>query len=307
MNMYDLAIIGGGPAGGTAAIYAARKKLKTVLITKDFGGQSTVTPEIQNWLGIKSISGIKFGKMIKEHVESYSGRSLVIKTGESITSIEEKEGFLIKSQKEEYSAYSILVCSGGQRRRLLVKGAEEFENKGITYCATCDAPMFADQDVAVIGGGNSGFETAMQLIPYAKTITIIHKNENFRADPITVEEVTKDQKVKTIKNAELKEITGDKMVNGLIYKDKDTDKEHKLELTGIFVEIGMIPSTEFVKDLVELDQNGYINVDHKNQRTSHNRIWAAGDCINYPYRQNLIAAGMGAAAVEDIYNKIKLG
>ena len=306
--MYELAIVGGGPAGGTAAVYAARKKLKTVFLTKNFGGQSVVAHDIQNWLGVTSMPGREFGKMIQEHVRSYEGDFLEIKDGETVKSIEKNEdgSFLIKTLKEDYEALTLLVCSGGQRRKLSVKGADRFENKGITYCATCDAPMFSGQDVAVIGGGNAGFGTASQLVSYAKTVTVIDSHHQFAADPVRIEEVTENPKVKTVKNAKIEEIKGDKMVSGLVYKDKETGENNELNVTGVFVEIGMIPSTDFVKNLVELNQRGYIKVDHKNQRTSTEGVWAAGDCTDSFYKQNLIAAGAGATALEDIYCKLKL-
>ncbi len=306
--MYDLAIIGGGPAGASAGVYAARKKLKTVFITKDFGGQSIVAHDIQNWLGTISMSGAEFGKMVRRHVESYSDDVLEIKEGKYARLIEKtKQGFLIKTEDEgTYEARTLLICTGGKRRKLNVPGADKFEHKGITYCATCDGPLFKDQDVAVIGGGNAGFGTASQLIPYAKNITIIECGHQFMADPLRVEEVLKEPKIKALKNIEIKEITGEKMVNGLICKDRETGEQKELQVTGIFVEIGMTPATEAVRDLVELNECGYIIIDHKNQQTTTENVWAAGDCTDSLYKQNIIAAGAGAKAVEDIYQKLKL-
>lgn len=306
--MHELAIVGGGPAGATAAIYAARKKLKTIFITKDFGGQSAVASDIQNWLGLISISGKEFSKMIQKHVRSYEGEFLEIKDGKNATSIEKNinGSFVIKTQNEKFEALTLLICSGGKRKKLSVKGADKFENKGITYCATCDAPMFYNQDVVVIGGGNAGFGAASQLLSYAKSVTIIDSQQKFAADPVRIEEVIENSKVKTLKNVQIKEIKGDRMVSALVYKDKETEKNYELTVTGVFVEIGMTPSTEIVKGLVELNDYGYIKVDHKNQRTSAEGVWAAGDCTDSFFKQNLIAAGAGAKALEDIYCKLKM-
>ncbi len=306
--MYDLVIVGGGPAGASAGVYAARKKLKTIFITKDFGGQSIVAHDIQNWLGVPSISGGDFGKMVREHVFSYAGDVLEIKEGKHAESIKKTaDGFNVRMEGGgEYETLTVLICTGGKRRKLNVPGADRFEHKGITYCATCDAPLFSGQNLAVIGGGNAGFGTASQLIPYADRITIIDCGKQFMADPLRMEEVLKDPKVNAVQNVDIKEIIGDKMVNGLIYEDKDTSEQTKLEVTGVFVEIGMIPATDLVKGLVEQNERGYIIVDHRNQRTSTEGIWAAGDCTDSLYKQNIIAAGAGAKALEDIYHKLKL-
>ncbi len=307
--MYDLAIIGGGPAGASAGIYAARKKLKTVFITKDFGGQSIVASDIQNWLGTESVSGKDFGKMVENHVRSYSNESLKIEEGRYAESLKQTTDntFILKTDDgKEYESRAILICTGGRRRKLNVAGSEKFENKGITYCATCDAPMFSGQKVAVVGGGNAGFGTASQLTSYAKEITILNNSDKFMADPLRVEEVLRDPKVKALNNADVKEIKGDKMVSALIYENKETGELCELDVTGIFVEIGMIPATDIVKKIVELDDRGYIIVNHKNQKTSVQGIWAAGDCTDSPYKQNIIAAGAGATALEDIYYEMKL-
>ena len=297
--MFDLAIIGGGPAGVSAGVYAARKRLKTILITEQFGGQSTESMGVENWIGTKNIAGPDFGKMLEEHLRSCAGDSVEIKTGEKVTNISKTDGgFEIKTPSGIYNARTVLATTGSTRRKLEVPGAKEFENKGITYCASCDGPLFAGQDVAVIGGGNAAFETAAQLLAYAKSVTLINRSE-FKADPITVDKVLSHPNMRAVKNAVLKEIKGDKFVKSLIYTEDGKDKE--IAVTGVFAEIGLIPSTSFVKDLVPLNKYGQIPVDPKTQKTDIGGIWAAGDSTDGLYHQNNIAAGDAVKALEDIY------
>ncbi len=305
---YDLAIIGGGPAGVAAGVYAARKRLKTVLITKDFLSQSTVSENIQNWIGTPSISGTDLAKNFVAHLESSKGDVLDVETNQWTTSIK-KNGdiFHVVTDKKEFDAKTILLTVGSVRRKLQVPGAEEYDNKGLTYCASCDGPLYADQDVVVVGGGNAAFETALQLLAYCKSVTLLIRGDNFRADPITVEMTLKHPNMKAIKNTEITEVVGDKFATGIKYKDKTSDEEILLPVAGIFVEIGLIPNTDFTHGLVELDSHGHIKVDPRTQRTSADGIWAAGDCTDGLYHQNNIAAGDAVKALEDlyIYNKLK--
>jgi alkyl hydroperoxide reductase subunit F len=304
MNLiYDLIIIGGGPAGSAAAVYAARKKLKTLLVISEWGGQSIVSEKIYNWIGSPSISGAGLAQNFKEHVLANTGESLEVKEGFKVDSIIKKdENFLVKTNgDEEFKTKTILIASGSGHRKLDAKNADKLEHKGLTYCASCDGPLFADMDVAVIGGGNAAFESASQLLAYCKSVTLINRSDSFRADKITVERVSKNPKFSIIKNAEILEIQGDKFVEGLIYKDKITGEQKELKVSGIFVEIGQIPNTDFVKDLVPLDKIGKIKIDAWSQKTEVPGIWAAGDCTNILYQQNLIAAGDAVRALEDIY------
>jgi len=304
---YDLAIIGGGPAGVGAGIYASRKQLKTIFITFEFGGQSSVSEEIQNWIGTISISGAELAKNLKEHLEAYKDNFVEIIEGECVNLVEDKNGgFIVKTNnKKEFSTKTLLLATGANRRKLEVPGAKEFDQKGLTYCASCDGPLFQGQDVAVIGGGNAGFETAAQLLAYTKSVTLLHHNPEFKADPVTVKRVLADPKMKAIANADTIEINGDKFVTGLKYKDKESGDEKELTVNGIFVEIGLVPNTDLVKDLVELDEYKRIVVNPKNQKTSVEGVWAAGDCTNELYHQNNIAAGDGVKAAEDIYVYLK--
>jgi len=312
--MYDLAIIGGGPAGVAAGVYAARKRLKTIFIAGTFGGQSTDSVGIENWIGTPKIAGLDLAKALEAHLRTYAGdpssagQSIVeIKSGERALKIEKKAGgFLISTLSASYESKAVLIATGGNRRKLAVPGAQEFENKGLTYCASCDGPLFADQDVVVVGGGNAGFESAAQLLAYCKSVTLVHRSETFsKADPSTVEAVMKDPKFKALTNTEPTEVKGGTFVSGMVVKNSVTGETTELPVTGIFVEIGMLPSTDLVKDLVTLDEFNRIKVDPKNQHTNVDGVWAAGDCTDELYHQNNIAAGDGVKALEDIYFWLK--
>lgn len=300
--MYDLAIIGGGPAGVAAGVYASRKRLKTLFITKDWGGQSTVSENIQNWIGTVSISGLKLADDLKAHLKAYADSVVAIKEGEHASRVEKTAGgFSITTDKETYTAKTVLITAGSHRRKLDVPGAKEYDGKGITYCASCDGPLFADMDVAVVGGGNAGFETAAQLMAYCKNVYLLHRREEFKADPVTVKKVLANPRVHAVLNAEPLEVRGEQFVTTFVYKEKDSGKKVELAVQGIFVEIGSLPSTEMVKDLVKLDEWNQVVVDPINQRTSVAGVWAAGDCTNGLYHQNNIAAGDAVRALEDIY------
>ncbi len=300
--MHDLIIVGGGPAGVSAAVYAARKRLKTILITDDWGGQSTVSPEIQNWIGDVAISGADLAKKLKAHVEEYKGEWLTIVAPHRAKEVKDIEGGVEvhTSDGTTHQARTLLVATGSNRRKLEIPGAKEFDNKGVTYCASCDGPLFADMDVAVIGGGNAAFETAMQLLAYCKTVTIVVRGETFRADELTVEKVLAHPKMKVLKNTELVAVEGEKFVSGLRVKDA-AGVESTLPVSGIFVEIGLVPNTEWAKNIVTMNSFNQIVADPYTQRTSNPRIWAAGDCTDGKYHQNNIASGDAVKALEDIY------
>ncbi len=304
-EIYDLIIIGGGPAGVAAGVYAARKKIKAMLITEHFRGQSAVSGEIKNWIGDISISGEELHKRFENHLKHYSSH-IDIHEKELVTGISKVDNiFTIKTNKSEYKSKTVLIATGNLRKKLPVKGAAMFEGKGITYCATCDAPMFGDADVAVIGGGNSAFEAVNQLLAYAKKIYIIQRSD-FKAETITVHNILANPKVVGLPNVDLLEIKGDKFVSSLTYKNKNSEEIIELPVSGIFVEIGSNPSVEFIKNgLLNLDGTDQIIVDPKTQKTSASGVWAAGDCTNGLYRQNNIAVGDAIKAVEDIYRFLK--
>ncbi len=311
--MFDVIIIGGGPAACSAGVYATRKKLKTLVIAEELGGQSAVSPEIQNWLGEISIPGAELSKKFVNHLRSYEGESLTIKMG-VVTGVN-KEGnfFKVNTDGNIYESKTIFMATGGRRRKLEIKGADIFEHKGLTYCPSCDGPLFSGQDVAVIGGGNAGFGTAGQLLAYCQSVTLLEMMPEFRAEAMTVEKLKQNHNFKAFNNLEIIEIKGDpsipsgqvNFVKSLVYKNKETDEIIDLPVTGIFVEIGFVPNTEMVKSLVNLSPAGYIMVDHQTQRASQEGIWAAGDCSDVKYHQNGIAAGDAVKATEDIYEFLK--
>lgn len=307
LNMYDLLIIGGGPAGTAAGVYASRKQLKTLFVTKEWGGQSTVSTDIQNWIGTPSISGNDLAKNLKTHLETYAGEHVSIIGDQTVSELTKTDGGYeaTLSDGSTHHTKAVLICAGSQRRKLGVPGADTFEHKGLTYCASCDGPVFAGQDVVVIGGGNAGFETAAQLLAYTKSVTLLQYSDAFKADPVTVEKVLAHENMTGILNAETVSVDGDTFVNGITYKNTKTGEEKTIPVTGIFVEIGMVPNTAFASGLVELDNYKRIVIDPWTQKTSAPNIWAAGDCTNVHYHQNNIAAGDAVRALEDIYVTLK--
>jgi len=306
--MQDLVIIGGGPAGCAAAVYAARKQLTTTLVTTEFGGQSIVSAEIYNWIGTPAISGDDLAKNLEEHVRSYETKSnLTINAGFKVISITQSgEHFEVltegtSGETATIMTKTILVATGSRRRQLDVPGAAQFEHKGVVYCASCDGPLFSGLDVAVIGGGNAGFESAAQLLAYAKSVTLLHRRDEYKADKITVDKVLSNPNMVGIMNAEPTEVIGDNFVSGLKYKDTVTGTESTLDVMGVFVEIGAIPNTEYLAGITELLPGGFVEIDPWTQKTNTPGIWAAGDCTNVKYHQNNIAAGDAVKAIEDIY------
>lgn len=300
---YDLIIIGGGPAGAAAAVYAARKQLKTLIIAEEWGGQSIVSEKIYNWIGTPEISGAELARDLKAHVDYYVGEFLQSSGGERVEKLEKTGAFFsVKTNSgNNYETRAVLIASGSGRRKLdsKIPGADALEHRGLTYCASCDGPLFSGQNVAVLGGGNAAMETAAQLLAYCNSVTIIQRSAEFRADEITVAKVLANPKAKAIMNAEITEIVGDKFVSGLKYKD--TDGEHTLDVTGIFVEIGQIPNTDYAEGVVNMNAYKQIIADPKTQMTNIAGIWAAGDCTDVMYHQNNIAAGDAVRALEDIY------
>lgn len=311
--LYDVIIIGGGPAACAAAVYTARKKIKTLLITESFGGQSIVSDDVQNWIGEKHISGFDLAKKLEGHVRAFP-TEVEIKTPERVSGIKavncseggKKCDFEVKTDKNAmYTGRTLILCPGASRRKLGIPGEKEFDGKGVAYCSTCDAPLFAGKKVAVIGGGNAGLEAVEDLFPYAEEIYLLEYSDKLKGDPVTQEEIKKNPKLKEIiLNAEMLKVLGDKFVNGLVYKDRISGEEKELKLDGVFVEIGSVPNSEMVKDLVELDKWGQVKIDSKYATTSHPGIFAAGDVTDDPFKQNNISAGDGVKAALSAYSYI---
>ncbi len=298
---YDLIIMGGGPGGVSAGVYAARKKIKTLLLTESFGGQSVVSSDIQNWIGTKSISGMDLAKALEEHLRAQEDIDILEERAASVSKVE--SGFEVKTAGGKvFKTKTILVATGGRHRRLGVPGEDKFDGRGVSYCSICDAPIFKGKDVVVAGGGNAGLEAVVDLLPYASRIYLLVRSNVLKGDPITQERIANEPKVQIISNAEITEITGGDFMSGLRYKENITGEIKELSAGGLFVEIGVIPNSELVKDLVELSPMGAIVTDQKTQRASLTGIWAAGDATDGLYRQNNISAGDAVKALLNIYD-----
>ena len=298
-TIYDVAILGGGPAGCAAAVYAARKGITVALITESFGGQSIVSETIYNWIGTPEISGHDLAESLKNHVLYYP--TITVISGERITKVSDEGTLTIETNKNKYAAKTILYTLGSSRRKLTAKGADIFEHKGLTYCASCDGPLFSGMDVAVVGGGNAGFESALQLLSYCKSVTLFHKYDTFKADETTVAKALAHPKFKAVTSSTILEITGDNFVNGIVYNTATNPTPTTLLVSGIFAEVGGIPNTTPLQEIVDLTETGFVKVDPRTQKTSHAKIWAAGDCTDGLYHQNNIAAGDAVKALEDLY------
>ncbi|MFH1246389.1 MAG: FAD-dependent oxidoreductase [Candidatus Liptonbacteria bacterium] len=310
--MYDLVIIGGGPGGVAAGVYAARKKMKTVLVTESFGGQSLVSADIQNWIGTKSISGFDLARALEEHLKAQEGIEVI--EGDLAVSVSEiTDGLLVKTKNgKTLETKYLLLASGSKRRRLGVPGEDRLDGKGVAYCSICDAPLFDGKNVAVIGGGNAGLEAVIDLLPYATKIYLLERNTALRGDQVTQDKIKTNPKVQVITMAETVEILGESSVSGLRYKDISDGSGAAdgasggggikgLPVQGVFVEIGAIPNASIVKSLVNVNAIGEVIVDPKNEKASHSRIWAVGDVTDVIYKQNNISVGDAVKAVLNIH------
>lgn len=295
-RIYDLIIIGAGPAGITAAVYAARKKIDTLVVTKDIGGQAAWSGDIQNYTGYQFISGPELAEKFEEHMRKFNFN---IRENEEVKKLVAKQNnFLVKTDKNSYQAKAVIVASGKKSRELGVSGEKEFKNKGLVYCATCDAPLFSEDDVAVIGGGNSALDATLQLMKIANHVYIINIADHLTGDEIMQEKIKKSKKVSILNNSQVIEILGDNFVSAIkIEKDK---KEETLAVQGIFVEIGLIPNSDFAVDLNKT-KIGEIKVNNKNE-TNIPGIFAAGDVTDVFEKQIIIAAGEGAKATLSVFH-----
>ncbi|MEK7520809.1 MAG: FAD-dependent oxidoreductase [Patescibacteria group bacterium] len=306
--MHDLIIIGGGPAGVAAGVYAARKKIKTVLITDAFGGQSVVSDEIQNFIGLKSVSGLELAQMMEEHLRAQEEIEIVFPDRAVKLEARPEGGFFVATEGgKEFFAKTVLLASGGRRRKLGVSGEAEFEGRGVAYCSTCDAPVFKGKAVAVIGGGNSGLEAVVDLFPYASKIYLILRRGEARGDPATFEKIKTNPKTEIIPFAETLAVTGDKFVSGLKYRDLNSGAEKELPVDGVFIEIGYVPNTDLARGLVDLNAVGEVVVNHKTFASSREGIYAAGDVSDVLYKQNNISMGDAVKAVLSVYDYLKRG
>ncbi|MDD4980183.1 MAG: FAD-dependent oxidoreductase [Candidatus Omnitrophica bacterium] len=288
--MYDLIIIGAGPAGITAAVYAARKKMNLLVISKDIGGQAALSGDIENYTGYQFITGVDLAAKFEEHMRKYD---ITLKENEEVNEAQKRGDLIsVKTNKGAYEAKTVIIASGKKSRELNVPGEKEFKNKGLTYCATCDGPLFSGKDIAIIGGGNSCLDAALQLIKIARHVYIVNITSGLGGDAIMREKVEASKNVTILNNTQVAAIIGDKMVSGI--RIKREGKQEQLVVQGVFVEVGLIPNSDFVKE-VEKNQLGEIEVNSRNE-TSIPGILAAGDVTDVPEKQIIIAAGEGSKA-----------
>ena len=293
--MLDLIIIGAGPAGITAAVYAARKKMDLLVISKDIGGQAAWSGDIENYTGYQFITGPELTQKFSEHIRKYA---VNLKEQEVVTDIRKTGGIiLVRTDKGAYEAKTVIVASGKRSKELGVPGEKEFKNRGLTYCATCDGPLFSGKAVAVIGGGNSALDAVLQLANIASKVYLVNITLGLTGDAVMRQKVEENRIVQILNNAQVTAITGDKFVSGL--KIKKDDQEEPLSVQGVFVEIGLIPNSDFIQG-IEKNKFGEINVNSRNE-TSIPGIFAAGDVTDVPEKQIIIAAGEGSKAALSVF------
>jgi len=304
--MKQLAIIGGGPAGISASIYAARKKMDFVLITKEVGGQVIKAGNIENYLGYAMVDGIILVEKMMEHMRKLGVEPIL----DEVVDVERlSDGFEVRTASgQSFKTKTILFCTGAEHRRLNVPGEKEYTGRGISYCYTCDAPFFKNKKVAVVGGGNSGFEAVEQLLNYASTIYLLEISDQFRADEVLKEKVLGNEKVIPLLRHKVVSAEGDGVfLKGVVVEDLEKGKTYRLDVEGLFVEIGLEPNTKLAQKLgVLLTNRGEIIIDCNN-RTSERGIYAAGDCTNIFAKQIITAAGDGAKALLSIYHDLTYG
>jgi alkyl hydroperoxide reductase subunit F len=297
---YDLLILGGGPAAMSAAVYAARKMMNCAMIAKDFGGQVRETSEVENWLGFQNINAKDLADSFEEHLKSFD---IPVKLGTAITTItKEKDTFLVTTDDAvTYHSHALLLSTGKRHRPLNVPGERELVGRGLAYCATCDAPFFKKKKVVVAGGGNSAFTTTLDLLKVEAEVTLVNAIKGWQADASLVERVKRAGTATLLDNHEIVKIEGTDQVTGVVVKDRQSGAEEHLAANGVFVEIGLLPNSDPVKELVELNEHGEVVVDCAS-RTNVEGLYAAGDVTTVPHKQIVIAAGEGAKAALSAYD-----
>lgn len=290
--MYDIIIVGAGPAGLTAAIYLARKKMHILLLTEEFGGQAAKAATIENYPGIDKIHGSELIDKMKAQTDELKVENKILK----VESVAKKEDiFVVKVADESFEAKAVIVTSGKTPRELGVPGEKEYLGKGVGYCVTCDGPLFGDKDVAIIGGGNSALDSALEMEKYASKVYLVNLNPEFQGDEIRVEKVKKSEKIELVTEAKTIGFGGGQFLETLKYQDVKSGEEREIKVSGAFVEIGWAPAGECVKDLVELNPLKEIIIDREN-KTKTPGLYAAGDVTDVHEKQIIIAAGEGAKA-----------
>ena len=300
MNTYDLIIIGAGPAGMTAGLYAARRAMKAVILTMDIGGQVATTPDVENYPGIGFVKGMDLAQAMYEQTLK-AGCEIKINT--QVGDIEKRgEEYVVKAGGEEYSAPNVILSFGKTPRKLGVEGDEEYRGKGVTYCATCDGPLYKNKTVVVVGGGNSAIDAALYLEKIAKKVYLVHRRDQLRGEAVMIDRLTKNSSVEMIWNSAVEEVLGDgEVVTEVKIKNIKTEEQKNIATDGVFVEIGFEIKADFVKSLVKTDEAGQIIVDEF-MRTSDPNIFAVGDLTPVPYKQIIISGGQGAIAALTAYD-----
>ncbi|MBI9008573.1 MAG: FAD-dependent oxidoreductase [Tenericutes bacterium] len=293
VQLWDFLIIGGGPAGLNAGLYAKRKGLKVGIIAVDIGGQLHNTTDVDNYLGFSLVQGKELSDSFLKHVTDLD---VPILKQTRVTAISKFDaGFLVKTDKfQDFRTKTLLISTGGQPRKLRIPGEKEFANKGVSYCTICDAPFFKDKHVIVAGGGNSAAESVLDLVPWAKKITVVHRSQ-WRADKILLDKLDKLDNLDIHLQTQILEIIGDEKMTGLRVLDKTTNEERVISADGLFIEIGTVPNSKFVEGFVKMNDNNEILVDDQ-QMTSVEGVFAAGDITLQPYKQIIISAAEGAKA-----------
>lgn len=299
--MHDLIIIGGGPAGVTAGIYGFRKGLKTLLVTKDFVGQAGNATVVENWPGEKKVSGIELMKKFEEHLRHVGPEIIEGDVVKKITKEEDGSFTVITAEEKEEKAKAVIITSGRNPRPLKVPGEDEFAGRGVSYCTTCDGPLFKDKKIAVIGGGNSAFESALELKNYCEKVYLLSLKTI--ADKTLQDEVDQASNVEVIEGAIMKEIKGEQMVSSVTYEKEGERSE--VSTQGVFIAIGSIPVTEFVEDLVDFTERGEIKIDHFTGETKTSGLFAAGDVTNVRDKQIVVACSEGAKAAISAHKYIQ--
>jgi alkyl hydroperoxide reductase subunit F len=290
---FDVLVIGGGPSGASAAIYAARKGIRTGIVAERFGGQVMETMGIENFISVKYTEGPKLAASLEEHVKEYI---VDVMKAQRAKSIEKKD--LIEVQLENgavLKSKTVIISTGARWRNIGVPGETEFKNNGVAYCPHCDGPLFKGKHVAVIGGGNSGIEAAIDLAGIVKHVTVLEFMPELKADAVLQERLYSLPNVTVLENVQTKEITGTDKVNGITYIERAAGTEHHIELQGVFVQIGLVPNTDWLGDTFERNRLSEIIVDNHGA-TNIPGVFAAGDCTNSPYKQIIISMGSGATA-----------
>lgn len=299
---YDVLIVGGGPASGSAAVYTARKGLRTGIVADRIGGQVNDTATIENFVTVKETDGPKFASALEDHIKQYD---IDVMTGIRANDIEKTDSGIVVSLENgaKLTSKTVIISTGARWRKLEVPGEEALINKGVAFCPHCDGPLFENKNVAVVGGGNSGVEAAIDLAGIVEHVTLLERNASLKADNVLQERLNSLPNVTVIKNAQTTEVLGENAVTGIKYQDKSLGEEHTLELEGIFVQIGLLPNTEWLNNYVELNEANEIMIDRKNA-TSIPGVFAAGDVTDDRNKQIIISMGAGANAALNAFDYI---